>query len=107
MKSTLPILFTATIFSTTAVMAEYPTTDNEADTFFPKVRVSEHSLGYNYPGSKYEIAPHADPEIDAKMVNTEVKSTDEAYSFFPKIRVDEHSLGYNYPGSKHELLKAH
>lgn len=104
MKHTLPILFVTTAFAATSVTADYSTANNDADTFFPKVRVSEHSLGYNFPGSEYEIVQHADLDAETPMVSNEVAQIEDASSFFPKVRVDEHSLGYNYPGSKYELL---
>ena len=48
MKRKLPVIFAMTAFVAGTAIAEWP-----------KIKVHEHSLAYNYPGSEYELIPHA------------------------------------------------
>ena len=94
MKRKLPVIFAMTAFVAGTAIAEWP-----------KIKVHEHSLAYNYPGSEYELIQHAgsgDGE-EGSAVNTGLNDETKAAGL-PKIRVHEHSLAYNYPGSEYELI---
>jgi len=99
MRRNLPIMFAVTAFVTSTAIADWP-----------QIIVHEHSLAYNYPGSKYELISHSVPSSnDGGAVITAVPdgefSDDEVKAAsLPKIRVHEHSLAYNYPGSEYELI---
>ncbi len=99
MKLKLPVLFAMTAFVSSVAVAEYP-----------KIIVHEHSLAYNYPGSKYELISHDESVINKEAAVDKTKYSNEDLNdqakdtFFPKVRVGEHSFAYNYPGSKYELL---
>ena len=57
------------------VSSDVASSDNMKSANWPKIIVHEHSLAYNYPGSEYELIPHAgtDSNNEAGVENTGLK----------------------------------
>lgn len=89
MTRKLPIIFAMTAFAGVAV-AEYP-----------KMIVHEHSLAYNYPGSEYELIPHAVPASDEKDASVMSKHEKVVGDEAEKARENPSKYGYDSRKSKY------